>query len=148
MPVDPEVFGLRIDRRIHCGTCGYNLYTLPAAGRCPECGSHYNTHGGRREGIFLPEENAFPSSDLATAGLCVCLTAGLVAATAYREQFSWVMAVYTALLGIGTAIAVSVAWGNLPDIFTSGRSSARTKSGMARFPPSANLPWRTPVSLP
>ncbi len=113
MPFDPEILEDHIDRQIHCGTCGYNLYTLPVVGRCPECGSRYNARGRRMEGIFLPQENVFPSSDLATAGLCACIAAWFVTTLAYQHPLNWGTAVYALLFVIATAMAVSVAWRSL-----------------------------------
>lgn len=54
----------RIDRPMFCEKCGYNLRSLPCAGRCTECGNHYNTRGVHLEGILIPQSVRFPSSDL------------------------------------------------------------------------------------
>lgn len=54
----------RMDRSLFCGKCGYNLRTLPYAGRCPECGNEYNARTLKMRGILIPQTVRFPTSDL------------------------------------------------------------------------------------
>ena len=46
----------RIAHSVYCGECGYNLRTLPYAGRCPECGGEYNARPLIMKGIFNHEK--------------------------------------------------------------------------------------------
>ncbi|UCE62189.1 MAG: hypothetical protein JSU63_10855 [Phycisphaerales bacterium] len=53
----------RITGSIYCGTCGYNLKTLPYVYRCPECGHHYNARPFAMKGIFFPQVTTPPVAD-------------------------------------------------------------------------------------
>ncbi len=55
----------RITGTVYCGTCGYNLHSLPYAYRCPECGNRYNARPLKMTGIFTPQETSFPTGDVA-----------------------------------------------------------------------------------
>ncbi len=55
----------RITGTVFCGTCGYNLHSLPYAYRCPECGNRYNARPLKMTGIFTPNVTSFPTSDIA-----------------------------------------------------------------------------------
>jgi len=56
------------DRRIasstYCGSCGYNLRTLPYRYCCPECGQEYNARPQVMKGIFTPQAADFPYGSL------------------------------------------------------------------------------------
>lgn len=54
----------RIDHSVFCSECGYNLRTLPYAGRCPECGGEYNARPAIRKGIYVSTEVVFPTLEL------------------------------------------------------------------------------------
>ncbi len=55
----------RITGTVYCGTCGYNLHSLPFSYRCPECGNRYNARPLKMTGIFTPQEMSFPMGDIA-----------------------------------------------------------------------------------
>jgi hypothetical protein len=65
---------------IYCAGCGYNLRTLPFAGRCPECGAEYNARPLKMQGIFDARLVEFPAGDifaaLVTIGLGTILVLG------------------------------------------------------------------------
>jgi predicted Zn-ribbon and HTH transcriptional regulator len=55
---------------VYCGTCGYNLRTLPYVYRCPECGNEYNARPLSIRGIFLPSQCSIPVRDIAATVVC------------------------------------------------------------------------------
>lgn len=59
----------RIHHTLYCGTCGYNLRTLPYTGLCPECGQRYNARPLKMEGIFLPQNMELPVLDVLAMGI-------------------------------------------------------------------------------
>ncbi len=109
MPIEPEGlpgFRGRIDESVYCGTCGYNLRTLPWIGRCPECGSHYNARWKTRHGIFLPQELRFPLGDVFTTTVCAATTGFLALRIAVTHPFPWALGVLCLLLAIATLQAL------------------------------------------
>ncbi len=113
MPIHPEdLTDTRIEQMIRCGTCGYNLHTLPAVGRCPECGSRYNAMGRRMQGIFLPQYNVFPWSDVMTAVLSGAVAVGCAFAFAVQRPLSVTLGLLAAAFLVLTAIAGPMAWRN------------------------------------
>ena len=55
---------------IYCGSCGYNLKTLPYVYTCPECGNEYNARPLHMHGIFTPHAIEFPFG--ASVGAMAC----------------------------------------------------------------------------
>jgi hypothetical protein len=60
----------RISGSVYCGTCGYNLRTLPYVYTCPECGQEYNARPLVMKGIFAPHDADIPFGDFASALFC------------------------------------------------------------------------------
>ena len=74
---------------VYCGSCGYNLRTLPYIYTCPECGNQYNARPLKMTGIFTPHETYFPASEIAAALLCapiafVLIRGGIITADSGR----------------------------------------------------------------
>jgi hypothetical protein len=53
----------RITGTVYCGSCGYDLRTLPYIYRCPECGQEYNARPLKMEGIFMPHMAEVPTRE-------------------------------------------------------------------------------------
>ena len=73
---------------LYCDRCGYNLRTLPYAGRCPECGGEYNARPLKMHGIFDARLVVFPASDIFAAILTLGLGAWLIL-TGIRPMAQW-----------------------------------------------------------
>ena len=69
----------KITGSVYCGTCGYNLHTLPYVYTCPECGNPYNARPLLMRGIFTPHEIEFPFRDIAASLACAACTIFLAA---------------------------------------------------------------------
>lgn len=65
---------MRITSSIYCGTCGYNLRTLPYTGPCPECGSDYNARALSMKGIFTINDIELPVKEFFLALFCAGTT--------------------------------------------------------------------------
>ena len=87
---------------LFCAECGYNLRTLPRRGRCPECGSDYNTRKVLLEGVFAAGMLVFPTGEvlgaMVTTGLVgVFLAWGIRPVVEWRLMFAVVFAVLAVL---------------------------------------------------
>ena len=60
----------RITSSIYCGSCGYNLKTLPYSYQCPECGNDYNARPLHKRGIHEPLDEEFPFAYIIGVVLC------------------------------------------------------------------------------
>lgn len=63
----------RLNVPTYCGTCGYNLQTLPYVYTCPECGNGYNARPLHMVNIFLPDQCEFPAGDLFSGVICTVI---------------------------------------------------------------------------
>ena len=73
---------------VYCGRCGYNLRTLPYAGRCPECGGDYNARPLKMQGIFDARLVVLPASDIFAAILTLGLGVMLIL-SGIRPMAEW-----------------------------------------------------------
>ncbi len=78
----------RITTSVFCGTCGYNLRTLPYLYTCPECGHEYNARPMKMRGIYAPQEAEIPFGDVAAAGFCA-LSVVVIAWGAFNPLDAW-----------------------------------------------------------
>lgn len=96
---------------LYCAECGYNLRTLPRRGRCPECGSDYNTRTVLLEGVFAAGMLEFPASEVFGAALTVGL-AGLFMAWGIRPVVAWRL-MFAAVFALLAVFYLGPAWKSL-----------------------------------
>ena len=97
-----------IDRAIHCAQCGYNLFTLPTIGRCPECGSPYNADRIPMQGIFFPTDRSLPWGDVLTTILCFGMTAGLAGDMLVTKKWTLAGVAFVVVFAVATWLAASI----------------------------------------
>ncbi len=83
-----ETFTDRLIRgSVYCGTCGYNLRTLPYIYQCPECGASYNARPLTMKGVFLPQQAEMPRGMIFL--LCCIGGAGVLFFDAFKPLDIW-----------------------------------------------------------
>jgi len=75
---DEQYANSHITSSIYCGSCGYNLRSLPYMHVCPECGRRYNAIPRKMTGIFQPTAVEFPFGDVASTVLCGAMGVSIV----------------------------------------------------------------------
>lgn len=68
-----------IQLHLFCATCGYDLYNLPRKGKCPECGSLYDTTQRFERGIYHFGENEAPIGHFVSIAVTAFAGAWLIA---------------------------------------------------------------------
>lgn len=106
---------VRIRHTVHCGTCGYNLKSLPIAYTCPECGNPYSARPLKMHGVYQPGNEAFPGARLASVILCGLIGAILFGAgVATKEPLRLIMGgfflVVTAILVVASIADLRAYW--------------------------------------
>ena len=95
----------------HCAECGYNLRTLPRRGRCPECGSQYNTRTVVLDGVFTAGMLEFPAGNLLGTALATILLV-LFIAWGLRPVVVWRLG-FALIFGVLGALYVRSTWKRL-----------------------------------
>ncbi len=81
-----------------CGSCGYNLKTLPRVGRCPECGGGYDGRVREMKNILVPESLVLPWGDIMASAIGLTLSA-LTVYYFLVHGWQWFMLVCGVLFG-------------------------------------------------
>lgn len=97
----------RISMSTYCGSCGYNLKTLPRSYHCPECGSEYRARPPRMNGIYMPHQNS-PPLGAAVAVVVFALVAGLLVVGAWNSKSTGYVATAAIFVAITLSFAVHV----------------------------------------
>ena len=104
---DDILFDRRITRSLYCGSCGYNLKTLPRSYVCPECGQPYNARRQPMKGIYFPHDVEPPIAQIAGALISAVVAVSLLSVafrpfSAVRVTFGLIFAVATVYLSVQT----------------------------------------------
>ena len=97
----------RITLSVYCGRCGYNLKTLPYAGRCTECGAEYNARPFAMKGIFNVQDASIPYSSIFLSLVCAASALALLWSTGWSPH------------PISLILAVCLAWFSVMSAWTS-----------------------------
>lgn len=81
----------RITTSMYCGSCGYNLKTLPYVHACPECGAEYNARFPGAEGVFLLDDVQFPLGDVVANLALIAFTVFCVWAEFNAANHEWLL---------------------------------------------------------
>ncbi len=104
-----EIYTDRLIRgSVYCGTCGYNLRTLPYVYQCPECGQRYNARPLTMKGVFLPQQAEPPVSQVLFLLVCMA-AAGVLFFDAFTPPDIWRLLGGT-LLTIFSVVECPKAW--------------------------------------
>lgn len=94
----------KITLSVHCGQCGYNLKTLPYAGRCTECGAEYNARPLTMKGIFNVQDAFIPYSSILLSLVCAASALALLWSTGWSPHpISLILAICLAWFAIFNA---------------------------------------------
>ena len=115
---------------LYCGSCGYNLKTLPYVGVCTECGHRYNARPLRMDGIFTPQRLEIPLGDAAAGVLSGLVAAGMTIRAIAPSPSRGVYVLFAVVLGLMSIAFAWIMWRKLCKYAGFRKIAKRIESGV------------------
>ena len=115
---------------LYCGSCGYNLKTLPYVGVCTERGHRYNARPLRMDGIFTPQRLEIPLGDAAAGVLSGVVAAGMTIRAIAPSPSRGVYVIFAVVLGLMSVAFAWIMWRKLCKYVRFRNIAKRIESGV------------------